>query len=413
MSERTTDELRGVHERIATLEGQLRELDQPERRAPSWTWVALGMGLTPIAAVLLIGLGGGIYAAFFASIASDEVVHETTATLGEPPKQPLLGARWYPQSDVVPLTMDVNGDGRDDLVGLAWNDSQDKQLLVVAFDGKTFQPLWSTAAYRGTWHSEVTHLRAVSGLLVMTDASGDIHVLDPATGKVLNTMPFPAGVELPCAAPGSDVLLVNTHTSGTAGLAAFNVRTGQGVPVPKDRACSYLNLRSDKERAHGGVPNDLFVDPSFKWPPQFYITGSFASGGILVGTGTLTTKEPSQTQAHGIAWDRKTKKVLWEHALLDANDLEHQNSRYTQVDEDSVLSVYQAEGTPRLGPFRVVSWSLSTGEKQWATTLPQSAEGSWLGAFGEAGDRVYVLTNTGLHVLDRKTGAVLTTLERF
>jgi hypothetical protein len=287
--------------------------------------------------------------------------------------------------------------------------------MVVAFDGATFEPIWHTGGFRGTWHSEVTHLVEVNGQLLLTDASDELHVLDPMTGKqAATTMPFPKGAELVCPEPGSSVFLVNSATWGEDTASAFDITTGASLPVPKGRRCTWMTAHEQTERMRGGMEGKAFEESRWSLPAEFAGAESYESHGVVVSVGhRYTVRDHSQSEAYAAAWDKKTKKALWHHVMTDVSDAEHPHARYTLVDADSVLTMYQAEGTPRLGPFRVVSWSLTTGEKQWAATLPQSAEGSWMGAFGEHGDRVFALTNTGMHVLDRKTGAVLASLEDF
>lgn len=413
-------DLRRLHERIATLEGQLRELDVPVTHTPAWAWVFLGLCLGPMGAMVLGALGFSIW--MFVSAPPTERTHEVAPPPPAPPPKRYIGARWYPQSDVTPLTVDVNGDGQDDLVGLAWGGSGQKPLLAVAFDGKTFEPLWQAGPFRGVWHSEITHLLLVNGRVVVTDAAGDIHVIDKATGKEERTVSYPAGVELACDAAGSDVLLVSSARWGGHGVEAFDLVSGVGVPVPKGRTCTFATETTQKSRR--GVPAAIPLDEKrFKVPEDVFVTSAFETSGIVFGAGRhdlhpSDPKAPKKSEkrsdeAYGVAWDAKTGKRAWHHPLIDTTDVEHEHGRFTLVADDSVVTVYQAEAEPRKGPFRVVAWNVSTGEKQWAVTLPESAEGSWLGAVGAGSGRIFVVTNQGVHVLERSSGAVLTTLESF
>jgi hypothetical protein len=333
-----------------------------------------------------------------------------------PPPRRTIGAHWYPQSSVTPLAVDVNGDGQEDLIGLAWTSRGDTPLIAVAFDGKTFEPLWQSAPFHGIWHSEITHLLLANGRVVVTDAAGDIHVLDKATGKEERTISYPAGVEIACDAEKSDVLVINASRWGSADAGAFDLSTGVAVPVPKGRECRW---NVDAVKARPGVPASTSLDDKrFKAPKGVYAPSAFDAGAVVFAAGRRDSHDPKKqggdgSEVYGIAWDAKTAKVAWQHALIDSPDVEHDQVRHTLVADDSVVTVYQAETEPRKGPWRVVAWNVATGEKQWATTLPASAEGSWLGAVGASSGRIFVVTNQGLHVLDRGSGTVLTTLERF
>ncbi len=403
-------QLRRLHERIATLEGQLRELETPARHTPAWSWGFLGLCLGPMAATVVAALGVSIW---MCSNTSSEQVQPPPLGPPDPALKRTIGAHWYPQADVTPLTMDLNGDGQEDLVGLSWAENEKgNQLRAVAFDGKTFDPIWDAGPFRGTWHSDITHVYAVNGRIVVTDAAGDLHVLDRTTGKEERTISYPAGVELACDAEKSDVLMVSSSRWGGHGAEAFDLSTGAAVPVPKGRTCSFGD-EAHADRARPGIPvAKALNEQRFKVPHGIYISSAFDAGTVMFGAGRHGKTEDGKDKAYGVAWDTTTTKVLWEHPLIDTTDVEHEHGHYTLVADDSVVTVYQADTEPRKGPFRVVAWSVTTGEKQWATTLPASAEGSWLGAFGASTGRIFVVTNQGLHVLDR-TGRVLTTLEQF
>lgn len=411
MSDTTEKNVRRLHERIATLEGQLAALDRPVQHASRWSWAFLGLCLGPMGAALA-AFGYVIWVVQSAGRGEHVEDPMPSVTPVVPAPRRVLGVRWYPQSEVTPLTIDLNGDGQEDLVGLGWNGGREKPLQALALDGKTFEPLWSTGPFRGTWNSEITHLFIVNDRIVVTDAAGDLHVLDKASGKEDRTISYPAGVELACDADKSDILLLSSTRWGGHGAEAFDLSTGLGVAVPKGRTCGYNDGADRKEKSVAGVlAPTLLDDPRYKMPRDVHVWNAYAFGELTFGTGRHDTKDGAANESFGVAWNKKTGKVAWQHSLVDIGDVEHDHFGRMLVIDDSVITVYQAEAEPRKGPFRVVAWSIATGERKWVTTLPASAEGSWLGAFGAGTGRLFVVTNQGLHVLDRSTGAVITTLE--
>jgi len=409
------NELRKIHERIATLEGQLHELDKPALHTPAWAWVFLGLVLGPMGAIVIGAFAFTIW--IYAASPFEEAGHETEFTPPPPPQKAhrVLGVRWYPQPDVTPITTDVNGDGQDDLVGLAWGQSIEKSLHVVALDGKTFEPIWDAGGFRGTWHSDITHVYLVNDRVVATDTAGDIHVIEKTTGKEERTIAYPAGVEIACDAPKSDVLLVSSRRWGGHGVEAFDLSTGLAVAVPSGRTCAFHDDAAQK--VIPGVPAPKALDEKrFKAPKDVFVLSAFDADAVTFASSRHQLSNGPDNEAYGVAWDTKTAKIAWQHSLMDTGDVEHENGRHTLVVDGNVITVYQAEiekNPARKGPFRVVAWNVATGEKQWSTALPSSAEGSWLGAVGGASGRLFVVTDQGLHVLDPQSGAVLTTLERF
>jgi hypothetical protein len=97
-------------------------------------------------------------------------------------------------------------------------------------------------------------------------------------------------------------------------------------------------------------------------------------------------------------------EVTWEKRLSSPDEAgRERNFRYAFA-RRRLLLAYQ---TP-LGPYRVIARDSATGEIAWSHVLESTAEGSILDAIKGSGNRVYVVVDGRLVVLEAETGAVLT-----
>ena len=114
---------------------------------------------------------------------------------------------------------------------------------------------------------------------------------------------------------------------------------------------------------------------------------------------------PPRAGLHMLGWEQGSRSLRWEHALLPEGD-ESRDRTHMVVDEDTVNYSYQTNHTPKLGPHRLVAWSIMTGEQRWKATLPESAEGSMVTYLGLGSGHLFLQLDQHLLIIDTKSGAV-------
>jgi hypothetical protein len=386
--------------RVARLERALRRLGAPPR--------------SPLGALLLGMLGPatlGLTAIVTLAIAMTPPPPPppppyTPPLAGEPiTPAPLLGAKWFPQTGVAPTVVDVDGDGVQDFLGLAWT-TGGGSVYAVAFDGASFAEKWHAGPFPAIWNASHTAIVVAHGQVLVTDEGGSLHVLDLATGKETRTITTQKGFEEVCALAarrdGPPAVLVRSSRHGgepevldlASGILA---RAAAGASCDeRARGCDRVTgvCRARDEQVRSLVKPGTF----FGWDTLAPHPGEKDGPRVTLGW--------SEDGARwGVGWKPGAAKPTWNHGLVASGDVDHGGHREDVVDGQHVYYMYQADRDPNLGPYRLVAWSLATGDLAWRTTLPRSAEGSHVSAIGVGGGHVFVVMNQTLHVFDARSGA--------
>jgi hypothetical protein len=388
------------------LEAQLLQLDRPPVRPDRTGPLLLGL-LFPPALLFALGIVGSLGLRYINAKAAARHVEAVSAPTSAPePAQ--IGGTWYAERSASPWLVDVNGDGTKDLVGVAWLYAG--KIQVVAYDGVTFQRIWNSASFPGTWASEVTHLAVAGDKVVVSDAADTVHVLSLQTGAQEREAELNGGVWSICANPKTPgAVLLGTKPYGSEPVRMDLTTGAMGKTAPTERCFRWSNDNRQDESQVQRTDETIHKKSAVR---GFQGTDTYGYGDFRVTIGSPYGEGvPPHAGPHMLGWDQGTRSVRWEHALLPAGDESRERS-HTLADDDTVYYSYQTSHTPKLGPHRLVAWSIVTGEQRWKATLPESAEGSLVSYVGLGSGHLFVQLDRRMLVLDTKTGAVQKEIEQ-
>lgn len=348
------------------------------------------------------GLGG--LAAIVAARRTVEApvpIPEATVVEPAPPKK-TLGAHWYPQSGVGPTIVDVNGDGRPDVVGLAWRSGHDEAALhAVALDGESFELLWSSAPLPSQWQSERAHLQVVGAHVVVSDSRETLHVLDLATGVEARKAHYPSGPRDVCPLDAKHVL-VRSSWEDTS-LRSLDVTTGELEAPPKGADCRYPTRDACAPKQTSACVGDDQAIP--------HAAGEELLGGTTWREGddrvSLTSRvEGKRSVEHLVGWSAGApKRARWEAPLVPAGVTAHASRTYFTVQGGRAFGLYQL--STETGPFQLLARDAKSGEIAWKAEVPSAAEGTYVSSMTAREGRVYIVANSNLVVFDGKTGTLI------
>lgn len=394
MAREYRDELSAAQERIASLEREnalLRAGVDPGTTTFPWAWVLLPL-------VLLTSLS----VAAFAIVRARPHAHSAppdSLPIVEPTYPVTHNLYFYTGGDSRPTVLDVDGDGRKEIVSLLWGGSNDKSLYVAALDRETFAEKWVTGPYASQWNGEHTHLVLTGKHAVLSDSRATLHVLDLANGKEVQTTEFPGGARYAC--PTSDGKLVKVATDlGGQAVRVLVPETGDLGPLPKgERPDCWQNTCDEKNTKDGCSSYDPRAGAKSKLK-GFSAYASQAAGPVRLVPGTVERKgEP--VYASLLAVDKKTGAFTWETPEVVEGDKLHLAARIQrEVTAELVITFYQrAEGD-----FRLVARKTSDGSEAFRLTLSQAVEGSYVGSLDVQDGELFVFVDHTLHVIDLASG---------
>jgi hypothetical protein len=395
------DELRACNERIAQVEAELARRGGPRKPpAPAGWFVALGVGIFALGLVVLSAM----------AFAADEVSarshrHESTVTVPVPaetaePRPYLGGAQWYASRNT-PILHDVNGDGVQDIVGLAWDRRDNERALhAVAFDGRTHQLLWHTVGVPSQWAAAQVHLVRAKQHLVLTDSRSMVHVFDIDSGKELRTAKLDHEVRDACVRETGSVALLRSQTTEQERYDDFSPETGKIVVRAQTPACvrhAGPSLVASPEPPKGGGIPKTFVS---------YTAYSTSFGQLSIGQLAAGDAKAADTP-YAALMGRKAERepsTRWHTQLAAAGEtVSTRAPTNSVVDNEALYFIYVTPGVHQ--EFRVVARSLGTGSVLWTQRLTGTDEGQRPQDFAAEDGRVFVAMGGTLHVLDAKTGA--------
>jgi len=449
-SEGPNEELDALHRRAAELEEELAlppgqplpRPPEPPRSPRRFFGFALAM----------VGIGAATTLGFVGS-------GRPSLTVGGDRPAPLYAGPLEILDDAAPSLLDVDGDGRRDLVvrGVRRDASRGhgapgRDLYVVAIDGRTLVPRWRAGPFASTEEDRGSMLALEDGpcpeprdgkaglarspgscnVVVLADSVAGFHVLDAATGATLGSFVHGAPAlrveKLGRGPRGSQQVLFSLrgalHTGGS--IRSFSRATLPRGPVVDDAteeaveaaACATAPARTcaaTREPASNPVVERLY--------PRHVLHTELRSGDLLAslvhtrvaGAGVvLTTAGALATgigsEEHVIVWD-DSLQVRWNAPLRPPE--QRWQPHPESVEQGSValgggrvLYLYPT----REGVRRLVARDAWRGGILYDVPVPLGF-GARVRSFSADGDRAFVVASGAIFVLDATTGDVVRRLD--
>ncbi|MFP2959078.1 PQQ-binding-like beta-propeller repeat protein [Myxococcus sp. 1LA] len=399
----------------ASIDTQGEKAPRPEYQEP----VLTGTGRNSAALVM-----GGIFALCFtsAAVAFLSFRADDVPTRGPIPRapapSPVVAAppvvekpkfQWDAQG--VPLAVDLNGDGADDLIGRIRRHSSvagqtETRNQVAAFDGKSFDLLWE-ADLEGTASdlSGTVHVVHQGGRLVMSEP-GAVHLLEPGTGKALGRVALSDKPGRLCI-PKGDTESVWVEVVDGQNLL-FNTKTATARPAiepPAACALARWNHRScflpvfRKSDVPCERPRNLPAVPGFRAEHVYKLEDLDVA---------LGERSPGSRVPMVSVFRRGEKAALWTEnvADMDPRNVKESTVDVIEFSEDALFMVYALKE----GGEQLIRRDLRTGRVGWDVPIPNSKSGSGASRIRQYGGRVYVPHWVWLDVFDAKTGNLMGTL---
>ena len=341
-------ELASASARVEQLEVELRARGGPRKKKRRLFWFLMG-GLTALASVGAVSLR---------DLRRDRHVDEyppppaTESHAVFVPQPSLGGAQWYtpPGGDSRgPLLVDVNGDGVEDVVGLAWSTHDDEHALhAVAFDGKAYGMLWHSDAFSSQWSGYQTRLLRDGDSLVVSDSRSGLHVLELATGKTRKNITASFDVGGICAASDGGVLVIDAH--GSEARSAIDLGTLTLAAAKKGAGCARPAAPADRIATTSTPPS------SDREKKNFLVDDARRSGDGVASLGVTETRKGATWDPWIIGWNRTSNAIVYEVSPFADGDARARRGSDTRVVEGGrVYTAYVSEAT---GKVRIVGRDL-------------------------------------------------------
>jgi len=399
-------------------------IDTRGEKAPLPHYEPVAAGSNQNAALLVSGIVVTLFivgAAFFLAFDSGEEPIPAIPTRGPAPspvaaapppvvekKQPKF--QW--DSTGLPLVVDLNGDGTDDIVGRIRRHvpnagGTDIRSKAAAFDGKSLELLWEVELQGepSELHSTV-HFVHQGGRLVMSTPDA-VLLLEPLTGKQLGQVALSDKPKRLCI-PEGDAESVWVEVVDARNLLLNTATTAARPAIQPPPSCVVRKWNSRE---------DCYITVARKSPvpcvsarglpavPGFRAENVYKWQGLDVVMGE---RNPGSRMPMAAVFEPGAKTPLWTDSV---GDMDPKNMKESVVDtvafsEDALFMVYGL----KQGGEQLVRRDLRTGSVGWDVPIPNSASGSRTSEFKQHGGRIYVPHWVWLDVFDAKTGNLVGTL---
>lgn len=304
-----------------------------------------------------------------------------------------------------PAVVSIGGGGREDLIG-RYNvlERGVRSLYVGAFDGKTFQRLWSSPPLGASESAYLRVLFAVAGSRVLvTDANMKAHVLELASGQEVAALPLSDHAKAICPAPGGAAQVWLELADGKSVL--INLQDAAAMPAPRPDWCTEpiaaVSARLHRPRA-GALPAEQA--PGVE---GFHAERVLRDGEIAVAVGV---RAPGTATPVLAGFEPGAQAVRWQSPLGGADRSAVKEGAPAMVDlrDGRVIAAYELTA----GGWRLAALDAGSGNTLWDVELPRSRRGDGSAPEGlvVSASRVYVPHWTWLDVFDVRTGALVGTV---
>ncbi|NVJ02828.1 PQQ-binding-like beta-propeller repeat protein [Myxococcus sp. AM009] len=400
----------------ASIDTQGEKAPRPEYQAPASTEAGQNSAGLVVGGALAVCFIAGLVV-FYSVNSATEFTDGPIPSRGPGPSPvvaaPLVveKAKFQWDSQGVPLAVDLNGDGTDDIIGRIRRLSSvagktETRNQVAAFDGKSFDLLWE-ADLEGTASdlSGTVHVVHQGGRLVMSEP-GAVHLLEPGTGKALGRVALSDKPGRLCI-PEEDTesvwvevvdgqnLLLNTKTA--TARPAIEPPPACALAKWNHHACFLPVFR--KSDVPCARPRNLPTVPGFRAEHVYKLEDLDVA---------LGERNPGSRVPMVSVFRRGEKPALWTEnvADMDPRNVKESTVDVIEFSEDALFMVYALKE----GGEQLVRRDLRTGRVGWDVPIPNSKSGSGTSRIRQYGGRVYVPHWVWLDVFDAKTGNLIGTL---
>lgn len=339
------------------------------------------------------------------------VTPELASEATEAPKAKARAVAWG-SSRAFPIGVDVDVDGVEDLVGpTRKQDGANEQLWVSAFEGKRLDERWSVGPFgalqKGKEVDREVQVAVAGKRVVVLDPKGDAHLYELDTGKLVADFPFREEHRGMCGPPALEPKVLVRVGKGDFLIDAATGKGANGAPPawcagdkymrrrPSESYNTYFGAQSEKLQGFG-YTRERFE--ALRVPPKASLRVAYVDGALTVGIGTVKGAEGAMLygfDAKGALVYQAAGEPLGVNLLDRGKDLAF--GRFVFLTGDGKLASVDAK----------------TGEKQWATELPNGKKQAvdriaitearvWLARRGDPG-----ASSAYVEAYDAKTGARL------
>ncbi len=299
-------------------------------------------------------------------------------------------ARTYLWDDVVPSAV-ASADGRELIVGRIRSrvGDPDDQLFVVAVDGATLEERWRVGplgTYSEAYRS--TLLAVGGGVVVVSDKSPRLHVVDLATGHDDASRGWALSDAASALCAGGDGARAWVEVvDGKNLLVDFGKHEGHAQPRPP-AWCHPVGISMGAGRATARGPK---------------LTGARVEAALTDGDAgvALAVKAPGTPTPRAVGFDPRTLEQRWESPLAPPGQAaEHHFDWHVALAGGRAVVEYTQ---PSDSSTHLVALDAATGRRLW--DVPVEANGQ-ISELHLTAARAYVVLNTKLTVLDAESGVV-------
>lgn len=397
------DALSAAQRRIDSLEKELELARAGIARPPP----SYGLGVMVVGvAVMAVVFVGAVIAGIRSGHEAPEVAPAPAAAVPAPAVVEHYGVSFYTGAGSRPHLVDIDGDGKKEIVSLFWSSSDDAPLRVGAVDRETFAVKWMRGSFPSQWSGAHTHLAIAGGYAVVTDSREKVHLVDLKTGVEVHTADLAGGTRAVCHVRGAPDLVALQRASGSFKIlelgAGFAMRDAKKTEEP---ACTSGWVSCDDKPAPSADKACRTYQPAASKYAKMKGFQSYGVGQALGDKLVVEGKIGPDADQRGalLAVDRKSLAYLWDaEDVVDGEKLHLGGHVEHELAAGRVLSFYQ---TSR-GDFRLLARALDDGKTGWSIIVPQGKEGTYAGDFFVEDGEAFLFLDHGLVVVDASNGDV-------
>ncbi|MEO6419372.1 MAG: hypothetical protein ABIP39_08210 [Polyangiaceae bacterium] len=322
-----------------------------------------------------------------------------------------LGATWL-DSFSAPIAANVNADGIEDFIGpYALREGASLTTYVGAFDGKTFERIWSVGPFGARdIASRKTKIAVAGGRVLVLDSRSQAHLYEMKDGKAVKNFAFPSadGLCSPQSATAEQTIWVRAITPPKNGYFIDGL-TGNGKAGDPPSWCRDARRRPADSGDSGMTYASILDFKAITKVPGMRWSRAIADGPDGVAIGTLTGSD----EPYFVGFDTTTKAFRWQKALK-AMMAGADNTASKQAEIPALTDLYERKfyWQYRDGQVtRLAALDAVTGLKLWDASLPPGLAAT---TYTLGSSRIYLVRQEDdrfpVDVLDSKTGAFVGSL---